>query len=203
MDFIVSLGDIVQGYETSQYEQSLTDFREVMKCFEGVQSVRHVLGNHCRSLTMEILMKGLHLQNPYYSFLPAQGWRVVVLNSAELCQEAVDTSKNDTSTLQKLVSDRGRPTHHYHGAIGPEQMAWFQNQIEDARVKQERVIVLSHYPLADGAARSTHVLANTDDVRAICESYNTPVVLCIAGHDHLGTCCTHARCENMNIHFLL
>lgn len=98
----------------------------------------------------------------------------------------MDHGPDDRALLADIITHEARSARHYHGALGEAQMDWLRRQLDDAVAANEHVIILSHYPLADGSARPSHVVANTSAVRRIIERAHTPVVLCLAGHDHLG-----------------
>lgn len=189
VDFVLNLGDAIEGYGPSRMSQSRADLAEVMRAFAGAKAnVYHVIGNHCRQLPMPLLMDAMSLTQPYYAFCPAPGWRCVVLHSAELSWSAQGMREEDRKVLKHIVQAEERVEHRFHGAIGDDQLAWFDEQLTEAEQANERMMVFSHYPLADGSARESHVLANTRAVRKIIERPGSPVALCLAGHDHIGTC---------------
>lgn len=136
---------------------------------------------------MKTLLPTMALAQPYYAFCPAPGWRAIVLHSADLCSQAVDATDEEKELLKRIVREEGRMSHHYHGAVGPQQLQWFREQLDHAVLAKERVIVFSHYPLAEGSATNSHVLANTTAIREIIERPGSPVMLCMAGHDHMGS----------------
>lgn len=166
------------------------DLRFVVDTFSRLHMpVFHVLGNHCRCLPHADLCRMLRIHGRgYYSVDLTDTWKLLVLHTAELHAQAVDARPGiDDDLLADIVSSEGRPPDvSFHGAMSDEQLDWLQRHVDEARVLGQRVIVVSHYPLADGAARESHVLANTTRVRHILEAQDTPVVLCLAGHDHLG-----------------
>lgn len=187
VDFVVNLGDIIEGNGVQQTEQNEADACVVLDAFRKSKSrVYHCIGNHCRQLPMKTLQSTMKLAAPYYSFRPSHGWRGIVLNAAELSGMAAAQTDEDRDSLSRIIREEKRGVHHFHGAIGQAQLDWFAQQLDEAKAAQEYVIVFSHYPLADEAARSSHVLANTKAVRSIIERPGSPVVLCLAGHDHMG-----------------
>lgn len=187
VDFVVNLGDLIEGNGLQQTAQNKADICLVLDVFRKSKSkVYHCIGNHCRQLPISILQRAMRLKTPYYSFCPTSGWRNIVLNAAELSGMVVGQTEKERSALSKIVEEEKRGVHHFHGAIGQTQLGWLAQQLDEARAAREYVIIFSHYPLADEAARSSHVLANTKAVRSIIERPGSPVVLCLAGHDHLG-----------------
>lgn len=79
-----------------------------------------------------------------------------------------------------------------NGAIGLQQYRWLQAELEEATLKEERVIILSHVLLSQ---RPT----GADEEKEMCSLWNFPtlvrlfhspigrcVAACIHGHDHKG-----------------
>lgn len=193
--FVVNLGDAIEGYEKKEEMRSTRDLKKVCEVFERAQSnVYHVVGNHCRRVRQLQLKKVLGLSEFYYAFCPSDGWRFVVLYSAELCGGAVDAADEEDELLKAIVKREGRTMHHFHAALGDGQLRWLEAQLDQAEEEKERVVLFSHHPLADDSARSSHVLANTKQVKQIVERKETPVVLCLAGHDHMGELVTFCCC---------
>lgn len=62
----------------------------------------------------------------------------------------------------------------------------FDEVLKQAEAAKERVCVFSHYPLAQGAARENHVVANTATVCEIMRRHAGVVRCVFAGHDHRG-----------------
>lgn len=187
VDFTVNLGDAIEGYGRKEERRSGEDLRKVCGVFAAAASkVYHVVGNHCRRVPLPQLQQALGLKELYYAFCPADGWRCVVLHSAELCGGTADATEEEGEMLRSIVEREGRTMHHFHGALGEEQLKWLETQLDQAEDEGERVVLLSHHPLADNSARASHVVANTKQVRGIVERKRTPVVLCLAGHDHMG-----------------
>lgn len=169
---------------------SADDLRVVLHEFHRLHMpVLHVIGNHCRSLPHVDLCRMLRINGRgYYSRDLTMTWKLLVLHTAELHAQAVDARSGvDDDLLADIVSSEGRPVDvSFHGAMSDDQLKWLRRHIDEAKITRQRVIVVSHYPLADEAGRESHVLANTRQVREILEMDDTPVVLCLAGHDHLG-----------------
>lgn len=187
VDFTVNLGDAIEGYGRKEEWRSREDLSKICGVFDAAASkAYHVVGNHCRRIALPQLQKALGLEEPYYAFCPADGWRCVVLYSAELCGGTADATEEEGEMLRGIVERGGRTMHHFHGAFGEEQLRWLETELDQAEDEEERVVLFSHHPLADGSARASHVVANTKQVREIVERKGTPVVLCLAGHDHMG-----------------
>lgn len=190
VDLAVNLGDIIEGYGVDDVDavHATTDLRAVMRVFSMLRTpLCHVIGNHCRAVPKNTLLAALHLmRHTYYAREPAPGWRLIFLDTSQLSPSAVDAPYEDTDTMRQIIAAERRPLHDYHGALATDQLKWLQGQLDAAVKEHQKVIILSHYPLADGAARPSHVVANTIAIRRIIERDSTPVVLCLAGHDHLG-----------------
>lgn len=192
--FIVNLGDIIEGNGENNYAANVMDLLKVIKVFRQTKlPICHVIGNHCRVVSLSLLQKLLHLSKSYYSFHPTSKWTFIVLNTSDL-SNSFDQSSQRKQRLRDIVENENRIPHHFHGAIAKSQLEWLQHQLQRAIRQQNHVVILSHYPIADGSARKSHVLANTTQVRQLIEAPNSPVVACLAGHDHLGkflSCCSY------------
>lgn len=109
-----------------------------------------------------------------------------MLNTSQICETAVDSAPGDKNALRRFVHNAGRDQHSFHGGVGNDQLQWLSKVLKIAEDRGERVIILSHYPLCEHAARKSHTLANSQQVREIIERDGSPVKLCLAGHDHIG-----------------
>lgn len=190
VDFVVSLGDLIEGYDDtpSALASSKNDISEVLRVLSALRRpVLHIIGNHCRRLPDLTLRRLLRLPDGmFYTRVPAPGWRLIALHTAEGCPMAVDATQDDRNNMREIALRECRPQHDFHGCISTRQLQWLSHQLDTAVEQNQKVIILSHYPLADGSARASHVIANTSEVRRILERDGTPVVACLAGHDHLG-----------------
>lgn len=184
--FVLSLGDIIEGNESYMERLSERELRAVLNVFSNARApVRHILGNHCRRLSKGKLLPLLGLSAAaYYDFSPAPGWRIVCLDTTELCGAAIDACPDERRTVQRMAAGLGRPVHHFHGAVSEAQLMWLGEVLRDTRARGERVIIMTHYPLK--GARASHLALNSDDILAVIDRSQANVVAVFAGHDHKG-----------------
>mmetsp|Transcript_38969 Transcript_38969/g.94319 ORF Transcript_38969/g.94319 Transcript_38969/m.94319 type:complete len:534 (+) Transcript_38969:134-1735(+) len=86
----------------------------------------------------------------------------------------------------------------FNGAVGPTQLRWFVDTLEDSRLQNRKVIVMSHNPIHPDSSNPVCLLWNYDDVLKTIRQYPDVVVACFAGHAHKGGYC---RDEESGIHF--
>lgn len=158
-DFVVQLGDTIDGYENDP-AKSLADLDRVLGVLRKLDMpVYHVVGNHCLNAGRPALQQRLGLtRSPYYDFaIPAaKGWRFIVLDG----------------------TDEG------YGVIGDRQMQWFRAMLNKADYYHERVICFCHFPLIPTRPGGLHI-KDPDPLLKIIESSGC-VVAWMAGHDHPG-----------------
>jgi Calcineurin-like phosphoesterase len=167
--------------------------------------VLHTIGNHCRNIPRDKLVQLLGIAGiaksrddessnagwGYFSFSPrhvGNKWTFLILNGAELCTGSVDATAADEAEMRRLLSTNAEDeVPDYYSGISAAQLEWFRQSVVAARADGRYVVVFSHYALARGAARATHVLANGDDVvRVIADEGRGVVRAVFAGHDHCG-----------------
>jgi manganese-dependent ADP-ribose/CDP-alcohol diphosphatase len=157
-DFVVQLGDTIDGYEKDP-SRSAVDLDRVLGVLRKFDMpVYPVIGNHCLNAGRENLQQKLGLPRSYYDFaLPAaKGWRFVVLDGTE----------------------------DGYGAIGAPQLHWFRAMLAKARYNREKVICFCHFPLIPTRAGGLH-MQDPEPLLRVIESTDC-VVAWIAGHDHPG-----------------
>lgn len=187
LQFVVSLGDIIEGNENGDEARSMRDLSVIMKRLRSLRvPMYHLIGNHCRSISEKRLLPLLKLSRSYYDFVPAKGWRIVCLDTSELCGSAVDANEATKVTLAKLAILNDRPSHHYHGATSKEQLQWLADVLQKAAEAEERVLIMTHYPLLEGSARDSHIAVNNKEILSVIEKEGSTVDVVFAGHDHNG-----------------
>jgi manganese-dependent ADP-ribose/CDP-alcohol diphosphatase len=157
LDFIVQLGDIIDGNDS--LAQTQTDLKQILEIFNQFKSPRfHVVGNHCLNAGDEFLKKQLGLKQFYYDFTvpSARGWRFIVLDA----------------------NDAG------YGILGEKQLEWLKLKLDSSQRHRERVIIFNHYALYKAAA-AKHRMKISEPVAEIINNFGC-VVAYFAGHDHAG-----------------
>jgi len=209
--FVIQVGDITDGYQGDE-KRGIQDLVHLSQLWqpaaaknpssgsenekdgrnEEMPPIYHVLGNHCRLISMDVLSSVLHVKPDgwYYSFSPHPGWKMIVLNLAEIWPGAVDAAVKDEAkdwdqAAVRCNTDEGLKAMG-NGVASQEQIAWFERELEKAKVQGEYVVVFGHFPLYDGASPASHRCMNYAEVLAKFDLYEDIIVAYINGHDHRG-----------------
>lgn len=176
--FVVTLGDIIDR-DIASYERILPIYRTLR------HQTRFVLGNHDFDVAPEHrgrVPRLLGMEGPYYDFAVA-GTRFIVLdgNDVSLFAPPPDDPRR-TLAAERLeqAKDSGLiNAKPWNGSLGDAQFAWLERSLQTARVAGERVVVLSHYPVAPDnphnlwdAGRITTLLARQPHVIAYFNGHN-------------------------------
>jgi len=177
LDFVVTLGDIV--------DRQADDYAAVLPLYTRlIHPHAVVLGNHDALALTTLLADRAALPKHYYAFrLP--GWRFVVYDGNDVslyCNALNGDDRYQAETLLNALRAQGQPqAEPWNGAVGQQQLAWIEQQLQQAQRCGERVIIFGHYPLAP---LTRHNLMNSNVLVDLVTSYNIPC--CFAGHDHKG-----------------
>lgn len=185
LDFAISLGDIIDGNETP--EATRRDFEAVLEEFSGLRAESyHVLGNHCLALGRQSLLRDLILPASYYDFV-RDGWRFIVLDSTDISTYGWPEGHANYRAAKELLEKNGElPAYRtWGGALGPGQLAWLTSSLEQARQRDEWVMVFSHIPLLVEASGPEGVLWNAAEVAKLLEKSGR-VAVYFGGHHHSG-----------------
>eukprot|EP00210_Caulerpa_lentillifera_P004737 g4521.t1 len=233
---VVNLGDIIDAYNmvTDTSEQALEAVLEVFEKLPEGTEVRHVLGNHCvcQPVERECLLDKLGMkmrcstlpespESGYYSFVPHDCWRMIVLDGCDVSTYAwnethpnykqaaeiltsnsdvkilpdneklrkfLKASRKDDSISEKDFTDslKGLDKRFvfYNGAVSQKQLQWFADELEDAKLNQQNVMVFCHMPLLPGICRPGMLLWNYDEVLETIHDYTETVRGVFCGHVH-------------------
>lgn len=96
-------------------------------------------------------------KKPYYSFVPQNGYKVIVLDS--------------------IIRDRITS----NGLIGEEQLKWLDGELKTA--ENDVVLIFTHVPIVEPFESNGHKLLNADKVRTTIEKYKNPIGV-FQGHYH-------------------
>lgn len=205
LSFVIHLGDIVDGF--CPKEHSYEALSQVLNVFGDLQgtAVHHVIGNHClynlpRNELNHILQIPTKNGTSYYTFSPATGFRIIVLDGYDISvmgwpeghphrDEAnhVLEEKNpnaDRNSPVGLVGVEGRFVM-FNGGVGKEQLSWLYKALEEATEYKEKVIICCHIALHPDATLPCALLWNYSDVLEVIHKFSC-VKLCLAGHSHTG-----------------
>lgn len=235
VDFIAQLGDFVDGCNRATPGQGVKALQELLRPVEKGPPVLHLIGNHelynfsRKEMEDGIPIPGLDLAfrtsapeglqaeapsrtSSYYSFCPADGWRVCVLDPYEISimshgggrpgidevplePSAVEWCQaNNPNNITKEDFARGIPAGParrwvpLNGAMSNEQLAWLKETLDSASNRGEQTILLSHVvllPQATPNGNGLTLLWNYDQVLDVLRSTSRPPTAVLCGHAHL------------------
>lgn len=203
LKFVIHLGDIIDGKAVTHSDQALKD---VLDEFDRLETpVYHVIGNHCLyNFPRDELNQRLRIASPtagasHYAFTPAPGCRVVVLDGYDvsllgwpeghphhqLAKGILDTNnpneeKNDPDPMVGVA----RRFVKFGGGISDQQLQWLEQQLQEATVAEQRVIVCCHLPIHPDTANAACLLWNYVEVLDLLEEYSC-VAATFSGHAHM------------------
>ena len=211
--FIAQLGDIIDGINVqlgeseSALEAALSELRRASSPAVSIVG-NHELYNFNRTQLAQATWLR-HGDKEFYSFAPAAGWRVVVLDpyqealighaqddprrktAVELIgrkNPGVDPSGAGGSGWFKHVDGLDKRFVPYNGGLGGEQLAWLRSELKAASAARERVLIMCHvilHPKACGG--STMVWDYPEALEVIgSEEAGGCVAAVLCGHDHFG-----------------
>ena len=208
-NFIAQLGDILDGINVKLGQSDSALEAALAELDRAPCPAVNIVGNHeLYNFDRPALAKAgwlRHGDKEYYSFKPAAGWRMVVLDPYQLAlightaddprrlasveligqrNPGVDPSGVGGEWFAK-VSGSDRRFVPYNGGLGREQLAWLRAELADATAAEERVCIMCHvilHPQACGG--STMVWDYPEALGVLAESECVAAVLC--GHDHFG-----------------
>ena len=213
---VVHVGDTVDGGKTrlspGGAPAAADAVRDALRL--SGRPVHFVLGNHEFAIgDRAALAKRLGFAPAadgaaYRSFSPAEGVRVILLDS--YAESVIGWPAGDARRVQAQAAlsahnplPEGKPQNDpgvlkgaerrwvaLGGAVGPAQLAWLRAQLAEARAARQRVLLFSHVPLHPGAVSSwcgdLCLAWDYEDVLAVLREHAGTVVACVAGHDHFG-----------------
>ncbi|KAL7560963.1 hypothetical protein ACA910_022448 [Epithemia clementina (nom. ined.)] len=86
----------------------------------------------------------------------------------------------------------------FNGGVGPLQLQWLQQTLDQARQNGEMVVILSHQPILPGSSKPICLVWNYNDVLRVLRQYRDVVAASLAGHAHKGG---YKRDDKSGIHF--
>jgi manganese-dependent ADP-ribose/CDP-alcohol diphosphatase len=210
IDFIAQLGDLIDGQcaKDGQRDEALALLlAEFQRC--GAPVV-HCIGNHelynfdRRELRARLATAPPPAHREYYAFVPAPGWRVLVLDPYQIAvigRDPTDPEYREAAELLRRhnpndvfnegvvwaagLTGTARRWLPYNGALGPQQLQWLRAELTSARAATERVLILSHVPLHPDVA-FFDVVWDYEEALGILAAAGGAVVAVLAGHSHPG-----------------
>eukprot|EP00933_Yihiella_yeosuensis_P076238 TRINITY_DN8591_c0_g2_i1.p1 TRINITY_DN8591_c0_g2~~TRINITY_DN8591_c0_g2_i1.p1 ORF type:complete len:358 (+),score=57.99 TRINITY_DN8591_c0_g2_i1:53-1126(+) len=214
---LAQLGDLIDG-QCKKNGLSEHCFQKAVDALELIRvpemGLLNLVGNHeLYNFSLDQLAGPLRTRRDgkdYYCQVPTPGLRLLVLNGYE--QAVIGFEKGDPRfdealkiLKQRNPNDVERPGDFtkglkgtdrrfvpYNGAFGPDQLAWFREQLHSAEKCGDKVIVLSHLLLEVPLPRSEEpdgpstMAFDYDEVANAINSKPGVVIACFSGHDHKG-----------------
>jgi 3',5'-cyclic AMP phosphodiesterase CpdA len=177
LDFVVTLGDLV--------DRDWCSYAAILPIYDRLEHPHVVvLGNHDAQTIAQHLNEAAALPKSYYAF-GLEGWRFIVYDGNDVSLYCNTLNGDDRAQAEAMLVDlieRQQPqAKPWNGAVGSQQMAWIEQQLQQAQQHGEKVVVFGHYPLAP---HNSHNLLNGNELAELFSSYN--IHSCFSGHDHRG-----------------
>ena len=182
IDFLQNLGDIIDvKWESFDAVLPIYD-----KLKPGIKS-HHLLGNHEFSIDSTYfkgILERLSMSNYYYSY-SKKGWRFIVLDATDYSYYSNALHNHDIQKIDLYFEKiRGQSnSYRWNSAIGSAQQKWLKQELDNAQLLGQKVILFSHMPLRP--KDDPHNLWNDHEIIDIIEQ-SCDVVAFINGHNHLG-----------------
>lgn len=180
--FTLDVGDLI--------DRDFGSFATILQTYQAAKTrIYRTLGNHDYSVEPEDLgsvpaQVGLN-PSGYYDFVH-QGWRFIVLNGSEI---SLFANLPESSTYQKaermlkdLQQQEAPNAQEWNAGVSEPQLMWLQQQLRAARLANQKVIVMGHYPLYP---EDPHNLWNAGEVITLLEQSGN-VIAYFNGHNHAG-----------------
>lgn len=180
LDFVLNLGDVI--------DRNISSLDSVTLRLKSLQhKIYHTTGNHDYSPTLsnEALFKKLKMPSEYYTF-SKKGWTFIVLNTNEVSTYANTKGTWKEQELNLLIKtskkENRKNAASYNGGISSKQMNWLIKTLEKSTKRGNKVIILSHHPLAFASGFSA---LNDKELQTLFSKY-TCVKAILSGHHHAG-----------------
>ena len=182
VDVVQTLGDVIDR-DWDSFDSILPIYQKINSDIENY----HVLGNHEFAMDpvyFEDLLERLSMPSYYYSYIK-KGWRFIALDANDYAYYSNPLHNRDINQINTYYENtEGNANHRIsNSAIGEEQQKWLIQELEDAHILNQKVIIYSHSPLRPLALRTN--LWNDFEIIEIIEN-SSNVVAFINGHNHAG-----------------
>jgi len=182
VDFVQNLGDIIDD-EWRNYDSIIPVYQNLNPDIENY----HLLGNHdfaIDSSHLTNLLETLSMPDNFYSYTK-KDWRFIVLDATDYAYFSNSLHNRDLNRVQSYYDYTAEKSnnHRWNGAIGENQQNWLKEELDKAKLSDQKVIIFSHMPVQPLSA--AHNLWNDYEIIDIIEN-NSNVVAFINGHNHAG-----------------
>lgn len=164
IDFVVFSGDEI-NIPSAKNLETFSKIASGLKCPWYVALGNHDVGVNSsfdKNEFYRVLQRYNKYQHnilPYYSFMPKQGYLVLVMDGV------IDS---------KITA---------HGYFPKEELNWMEKELKANQ--NLKVIIVQHYPLVEPISSRTHYVLNKQEYLDILDKYSN-VVAVITGHYHAG-----------------
>lgn len=182
VDFVQNLGDVIDG-GFENYDSIIPVYKHL---HPGIENY-HTLGNHdfaIDSSHMKNLLEKLSMPGYYYSY-EEKGWRFIVLDATDCSYFSGALHQHNMDQVTSYYNNtEGKPNHQtWNSAVGEKQQNWLKEELEQAQLEEQKVILFSHMPLRP--LHNPENLWNDGEIIEIIEN-SSNVVAFINGHKHSG-----------------
>jgi manganese-dependent ADP-ribose/CDP-alcohol diphosphatase len=179
IDFLINLGDLI--------DKDFRSYKPVLDIIDssGIKTF-HVAGNHDYSVEARFKKRLPVIQSAdgYYSFIH-ENFRLVFLNGNEISTYISNNKASIKQAEENLTVMRKNGEINaveWNGGFSTKQIVWLKNQLDEAADKNEKVLLLCHFPLVPD---NVHNLLNYKEVLQILQNYRN-IVAWFNGHNHAG-----------------
>lgn len=183
--FSVSLGDLVD-----RTIETFGDIEPILR--SSVAPIHYVYGNHdyphpYDKAAVKRVFKAIGQDDRYRSFECGK-IRFILLNTNEIAPySSAPGSKVHAQAMAifKVAKDAHLPyAKKYNGSLSDKQLKWLNKELDKARKKGQKAIVMGHAPIAPDTEKA--LTMNAMAVRRILSSHEDTVLAYMAGHEHKG-----------------
>lgn len=179
LDFIVSLGDLGDGFSREEIPLMMKNFRETA-C-----PVRYVVGNHDFVQYSESeLMDLFGLNSLFYDFAVGKV-RFLVLNGLDVSRFSPPGSERRRMAAEFRAEHPWLELREWDGMLSPASMNDLKRKLEESRDAGELVVILCHVPLLLEASGENARMWNHQELLKLLDSFDH-VRAWFAGHYHPG-----------------
>lgn len=182
VDLIQNLGDVID-VKWESYDAILPIYDKLNPDIENY----HLLGNHeftVDSTHFKDILERLSMPDYYYSY-SKKGWRFIVLDATDYAYYSNSLHDHDIREIDLYFEKtKGKSnSYRWNSAIGKKQQNWLKQELDNADLLDQKVILFSHMPLRP--QNDPHNLWNDHEITNIIEQ-SSKVVAFINGHNHSG-----------------
>jgi manganese-dependent ADP-ribose/CDP-alcohol diphosphatase len=182
LDFCVNVGDTI--------DHKWQSFDEMLRIFgKSKQKFYHLLGNHDFEVEQDQKAKAparLGLERKYYS-VTQNGFCFVMLDTNDVSVYAYPVNSKEfvqaVEMLKAYAATGIVQAAPWNGAVGAEQMKWFEETCKKAASANQKVIAFAHHPIFPFPHNRNEW--NSDALLKLIDR-NRNVVAWINGHNHDG-----------------